>query len=237
MPGAGGAGTGGTGGNDQGGFSAAYVQDLRNESASWRTKLRTAEEELTKLQGQLTTIGQKAKDLEGQQQKFLEGICSVLQLDATKTKSEELLGKIKEATSKSSLSSEKAQEALQKSSFIAAAVKAGVRKEALEDAYKLADFKDVKVDFENMTVFQVDKDGKQIIGEDKNPIQGLDSLVGGMLKDKPWLLGKTSGVGSPSNPGAGSSGSEEDEGIGTLLGKQFKDSAKKQIDSQSHYFD
>ncbi len=222
--------------NPGGGYSAEYVQDLRNENASWRTKLRASEETVEKLQAQITAAEQKTTDLEGQQQKFLEGICKVLELDVTKTKIEELADKVKEAVSKSSLSSEKAQEALMKSSFIAAAVKAGVRKEALEDAYKLADFSNTKVDFENMSVFQVDKDGKQLVDDDKNPIPGLDSLVTGMVKDKPWLLGKPSGVGSPSNPGAGNTGTGEDDGIGAQLGKQYKQSVKTQVDSQSHYF-
>jgi hypothetical protein len=222
--------------NPGGGYSAAYVQDLRNENASWRTKLRAAEETVEKQQAQITAAEQKATDLEGQQQKFLEGICKVLELDVTKTKVEELADKVKEATSKSSLSSEKAQEALMKSSFITAAVKAGVRKEALEDAYKIADFKDVKVDFEKMSVFQVDKDGKQLVDDAKNPISGLDSLVTGMVKDKPWLLGKNPGVGSPSNPGAGDHDTGDADGIGAQLGKQYKQSVKTQVNSQSHYF-
>lgn len=231
MPGPGEEGTPVVGG----GYSAAYVKDLREENASWRTKLRSAEEEVTKLKGEKATAEQKISDLEGQQQKLLESICKVLELDATKTKIEELPDKVKEATSKSSISVEKAQEALRKSSFIAAAVKAGIRKEALEDAYKLADFADVKVDFENMSVFQVDKDGKQLVGEDKNPIQGLDALVGALVKDKPYLVGKTTGIGSPSNPPAKDS-SDDDMGIGFQLSKQFKDASKKQEESQNLYF-
>ncbi len=219
-----------------GGYSAEYVQDLRNENASWRTKLRAAEEENTKLKTQLDTANQKVIDLEGQSKTFLESVCKVLGLDASETKPENVAAKIKEATSSGNVTAEKAQEALRKSAFIAAAVKQGVRKEALEDAYKLADFANVKVDFETMSVFPVDKDGNQIVGEDKNPVTGLDSLVEGMVKDKPWLMGKTGGVGSPSNPGGGGKSTDEPEGFGAQLGKQQKELSKKHIESQGHYF-
>lgn len=143
-----------------GGYSAEYVQDLRNENASWRTKLRAAEEENSKLKTQLDAANQKAIDLEGQQKTFLENVCKVLGLDASKIKPEDVPDKIKEATSSNNAIVEKAQEALRKSAFIAAAVKQGIRKEALEDAYKLADFTNVKADLETMSVFLVDKDGK-----------------------------------------------------------------------------
>ena len=218
-----------------GGYSAEYVQDLRNENASWRTKLRAAEEENSKLKTQLDAANQKAIDLEGQQKTFLENVCKVLGLDASKIKPEDVPDKIKEATSSNNAIVEKAQEALRKSAFIAAAVKQGIRKEALEDAYKLADFTNVKADLETMSVFLVDKDGKQLKEKDK-PVTGLDSLVEGMVKEKPWLAGKTSGVGSPSNPGGGGGSTNEPEGFGAQLGKQQKELSKKHIESQSHYF-
>jgi len=218
-----------------GGYSAEYVQDLRNENASWRTKLRAAEEENSKLKTQLDTANQKATDLEGQNKTFLENVCKVLGLDASKTKPEDVPDKIKEATSSNNATVEKAQEALKKSAFIAAAVTRGIRKEALEDAYKLADFTNVKADLETMSVFLVDKDGKQLKEKDK-PVAGLDSLVENMVKEKPWLAGKTGGVGSPSNPGGGAGSTNEPEGFGAQLGKQQKELSKKHIESQSHYF-
>ena len=186
-----------------GGYSAEYVQDLRNENASWRTKLRDAEGENDKLKTQLGEANKKVTDLEGQNKTFLESVCSTLGLDASKVKTEEVTAKIKEATSSSNVTVEKAQEALRKSAFIASAVKQGIRKEALEDAYKLADFANVKVDLDSLSVFQVDKDGKQIVGKDNAPVAGLDSLVDALAKEKAYLLGKSGGVGGSSNPGGG----------------------------------
>ena len=226
-----GAGVGGAG-SGGGGFSAAYVQELRDEAASWRTKLRAAEAEVEKLKGEAATAATKITDLEGQSKTFLEGICTILGLDAQKVKPEEITAKIKEAASGSNVTVEKAQEALKKSAFIAAAVKRGIRKEALEDAYKLADFANVKVDLETMTVFPVDKDGNQIKEKDE-PVTGLDALVDSMVKEKPYLAGKSS-VGGPSNPPPGAQ--DEPEGLGAKLGKQQKEQAKKHIESQSHYF-
>jgi hypothetical protein len=226
----GGSGGGSSGG---GGFSAAYVQELRDEAASWRTKLRAAEAEVEKLKGEAATAATKITDLEGQSKTFLEEICIILGLDAQKVKPEEITAKIKEAASGSNVTVEKAQEALKKSAFIAAAVKRGIRKEALEDAYKLADFANVKVDLETMTVFPVDKDGNQVKEKDEL-VTGLDSLVDSMVKEKPYLAGKTGGVGSPSNPGGGAT--NEPEGFGAQLGKQQKELSKKHIESQSHYF-
>jgi hypothetical protein len=185
-----------------GGYSAEYVQDLRNENASWRTKLRDAEGENEKLKTQLGEANKKVTDLEGQNKTFLESVCSVLGLDASKAKPEDVAAKVKEATSNSNVTVEKAQEALRKAAFIASAVKQGIRKEALEDAYKLADFSSVKVDLESMSVFQVDKDGKQIM-KDNAPVAGLDSLTETLVKEKAYLLGKTGVVGSSSNPGGG----------------------------------
>ena len=115
----------------------------------------------------MDTANQKVTDLEGQNKTFLESVCKVLGLDASKTKPEDVPDKIKEATSSNNAIVEKAQEALRKSAFIAAAVKQGIRKEALEDAYKLADFTNVKADLETMSVFLVDKDGNQIKEKDK----------------------------------------------------------------------
>ena len=218
-----------------GGYSAEYVQDLRNENASWRTKLRDAEGENDKLKTQLGEANKKATDLEGQNKTFLESVCSILGLDASKVKPEDVTAKIKEATSSSNVTVEKAQEALRKSAFIAAAVKQGIRKEALEDAYKLADFSSVKVDLESTSVFQVDKDGKQIM-KDNNPVAGLDSLVETLAKDKPYLMGKAGGVGSSSNPGTGGQGTDDPEGFGAELGKKQKEQSKKYSESQNLYF-
>lgn len=199
-------------GGGGGGFSAAYVQELRDEAASWRKKLRAVEEESEKLTTQLNEANKKAADLEGQSKTLLESVCKVLQLDASKIKPEEatetITAKIKEATSSSNITVEKAQEALRKAAFMASAIKAGVRKEALEDAYKLADFSGIKVDLESMTVFPVNADGKQLTQDDK-PVTGLDSLVETMVKEKSWLLGAGSGSGSgqvgggTNPPGAG----------------------------------
>ena len=202
-----------------GGYSAEYVQDLRNENASWRTKLREAESENEKLKTQLGEVNKKATDLEGQNKTFLESVCTVLGLDASKVKTEEVTAKIKEATSSSNVTVEKAQEALRKSAFIASAVKQGIRKEALEDAYKLADFSSVKVDLDSLSVFQVDKDGKQIT-KDNNPVAGLDSLVDSLTKEKAYLLGKPGGVGGSSNPGGGGSGNLTPEEEGKALAEE-----------------
>ncbi|HHU97972.1 MAG TPA: hypothetical protein GXX67_12050 [Petrimonas sp.] len=205
-----GGGGGGDGAGGSGGFSAAYVQDLRDEAAGWRRKLRATEEDNEKLKTQLTEANKKATDLEDQNRAFLESVCGVLGLDASKIKLEDatetVTTKIKEATSSSNVTVEKAQEALKKAAFMASAVKAGVRKEALEDAYKLADFTNVKVDLESMSVFPVNADGKQLTQDDK-PVTGLDSLVESMVKEKNWLLGAGGGsgqVGGGTNPpGAG----------------------------------
>ena len=184
-----------------GGYSAEYVQELRNESASWRTKLREAEKDRDDFKAKLDGANKKTSDLEGQSKSLFEGVCSALGLDATKTDQAAITAKIKEAMSSSNITVEKAQEALRKAAFIAAAVKQGIRKEALDDAYKLADFSSVKVDLVSMSVFQVDKDGKQLM-KDNNPVTGLDSLVDGLAKEKSYLLGKPSSVGSSSNPGS-----------------------------------
>ncbi len=220
----------------KGGFSAAYVQELRDEAVAWRKKLRTAEEERDDYKSKLDTANKKSTDLEGQNKTLLESVAGALGLDAAKVKPEEIPGKIKDAISSNNAAVDKAQEALRKSAFIAAAVKQGVRKEALEDAYKLADFSAVKVDLESMSVFPVDKDGNQIIGEDKNPVTGLDSLVGALAKDKPYLVGKVGGVGSSSNPGAGSQGSGDADSFGAELGKKQKEQSKKHSESQNIYF-
>ena len=191
-----------------GGYSAEYVQDLRNENASWRTKLREAESENEKLKTQLGEVNKKATDLEGQNKTFLESVCTVLGLDASKVKTEEVTAKIKEATSSSNVTVEKAQEALRKSAFIASAVKQGIRKEALEDAYKLADFSSVKVD--------------------------LDSLVENLAKDKAYLLGKSGGVGGSSNPGGGDTPAADE--YGKEAAKRQADQTKTVVDGQKHYF-
>lgn len=199
-------GGGDSSGGSGGGFSSAYVQELRDEAAGWRTKLREAEKERDDLKGQLTAASEKYAGLEGQNKALLESVCSVLGLDASKVKPEDITAKIKEAMSSSNVTVERAQEALKKAAFMASAVKAGVRKEALEDAYKLADFSGIKVDLESMSVFPVDAEGKQLTQDDK-PVTGLDSLVETMVKEKSWLLGASGAsgqVGSGTNPpGAG----------------------------------
>ncbi len=211
------------------GYSAEYVQELRNEAASWRTKLREAEEENRKLKAQIS-------DLDGQNKTFLESVCGALGLEVSKVKPEDVAAKIKEAITRSNVTVEKAQEALRKSAFIASAVKQGIRKEALEDAYKLADFSSVKVDLESMSVYPVDAEGKQVVGKDNNPVTGLDSLVEGMVKEKTWLLGKAGSVGSSSNPGGGGEPPGEPEGFGAELGKKRKEQSKKHSESQNLYF-
>lgn len=194
-------GGGDSGGGSGGGFSAAYVQELRDEAASWRKKLREAEGESEKLKGQLEEATKKATGFEEQNKSLLESVCSTIGLDAAKAKPEDITAKIKEATSSSNVTVEKAQEALKKAAFMASAVKAGVRKEALEDAYKLADFSGIKVDLESMTVFPVNADGKQLTQDDK-PVTGLDGLVEAMVKEKNWLLG-TGGSGASGQVGGG----------------------------------
>ena len=216
-----------------GGYSAEYVQDLRNENASWRTKLREAESENEKLKTQLGEVNKKATDLEGQNNAFLGSVCNILGLDASKAKPEDVAAKVKEATSQSNVTVEKAQEALRKAAFIASAVKQGIRKEALEDAYKLADFSSVKVDLDSLSVFQVDKDGKQIM-KDNNPVAGLDSLVENLAKDKAYLLGKSGGVGGSSNPGGGDTPAADE--YGKEAAKRQADQTKTVVDGQKHYF-
>lgn len=219
-----------------GGYSAEYVQDLRNENASWRTKLRDVEKERDDYKTKLDAANQKVTDLEGQNKKLLESVCGALELDVSKIKSEnaatEIPAKIKEAISTNSASVEKAQEALKKSAFIAAAANKGIRKEALEDAYKLADFKDVKVDLESMAVFPVDKDGKEIVGKDDKPVTGLDSLVETLVKEKSYLLGSgSSGVGSSSNPGGDGSGNLTPEEEGKKIAEERQKAKKEQASS------
>ena len=218
----------------KGGYSAEYVQELREEAASWRKKLRTAEEERDDFKSKLETANKKTSDLEGQSKALTESVCKVLGLDASKTDTDAIVVRIKEATAGNNVTVEKAQEALRKSAFIAAAVSKGIKKEALEDAYKLADFSSVKVDLEAMSVFQVDKEGKQIM-KDNNPIAGLDSLVEGLAKEKPYLAGKVAGVGSSTNQGGDLSAETEGE-LGKQLGAHNATVQKTQIEQQGHYF-
>jgi len=82
-------GGGDSGGGSGGGFSSAYVQELRDEAAGWRTKLREAEKERDDLKGQLTAASEKYAGLEGQNRAFLESVCGVLGLDASKIKLED----------------------------------------------------------------------------------------------------------------------------------------------------
>ncbi len=194
------------------GFSAEYVQDLRNENAAWRTKLRTAEDELAKAKTQIDELSKKVTGLEGQNKSQLDEIRQALKLDAS-AKLEDVITKIKESATKSNVSVEKAQEALRKASFMTSAIKHGIPKEVLEDAYKLADFSSVKVDLESTSVFPVDKDGKQLT-KDGKPITDLDSLVETMVKEKPFLVAgtKSGSIGSPSKPGGTGNLSPEEEG-------------------------
>lgn len=218
-----------------GGYSAEYVQELRNEAASWRTKLRETEGELKKANDQITELSKKVRDADDQYQKFVSQIREVLKLDES-VKPEDISAKIKEATAASNVSVEKAQEALRKSAFMAAALKYGVRKEALEDAYKLvADWSSVKVDLESMSVFQVDKDGKQI-QKDGKPVNGLDSLAEALVKEKPYLVGsRVTTIGSPSNP-PGDRAKPPEESFGTILAKSRKDLAEKLSKYRDQYF-
>lgn len=225
--------SGGAAGSGGGGFSAAYVQELRDEAASWRVKLRSAEEELTEQKKLVKTANDSLEALQQTNKKFLDGVYESLALDQTKVTMEEIPGKIKEAFSKVNVPVEKAQDALKKSAFIASAVKSGIRKEALEDAFKLADFSNIKVDLDTMAVFPTDKDGNQLKEKDL-PITGLDSLVTGLVKEKPWLVGK-SNVGGSANPGGGS-GTDDESSIGSDLGKKRAGQLTKFKDNQKHYF-
>jgi len=101
----------------------------------------------------------------------------------------------------------KAQEALMKAAFAAAATKANVID--VDAAYKLADLGSVKADLESMSVYPVDKDGKPLT-KDGKPVTGLDDVVTALLTAKPYLkaqggVGGTSGqIGGGTNPpGAG----------------------------------
>lgn len=230
-----GAGGGSGSGGGSGGFSLAYVQELRDEAAGWRTKLREVEKENAELKKTTEKVEKQVTGLEDQIKTFQANVCTALSLDPEKSKPEDVFAKIKDLTSGSDSTVEKAQDALKKAAFMASAVKKGIRKEALEDAYKLADFSNVRVDLETMEVYPVDKDGKQLIDEDKNPITNLDSLAESMAKEKSWLMGKV-GVGSPSSPGPGGSEEGEPESFGARLGKKQKEIAKQSTDSQSHYF-
>ena len=198
-------GDGGSGSSSggTGGFSAQYVQDLRDEAASWRKKLREAEGERDDFQKKLDSANQKVTDLEGQQKTYNESVCKALGLDASKAKPEDITTKITEVSSGSSSVIEKAQEALKKSFFMAEASKAGVESKALEDAFKLADLTSVKVDLESLSVYQVDADGKQIT-KDGKPVTGLEDLAKNLVKEKPYLVGKSGGgVGGAGSPGGG----------------------------------
>lgn len=217
-----------------GGYSAEYVQELRNEAASWRTKLRENEAELKKVKDQIPDLTKKIADADARFEKFFSKIREVLKLDES-VKPEDIPAKIKEATATSIASVEKAQEALRKSAFMTSAIKQGIRKEALEDAYKLADFSNVKVDLESTSVFQVDKDGKQI-QKDGKPIVGLDSLVETLVKEKSYLVGnRVTTIGSPSNPSRDQSKSSE-ESFGTVLAKSRRGLDQKLSKHREQYF-
>ena len=228
---------GGGGGDDPpkggGGYSAEYVRSLRDENAGWRTKLRASEDTNKDLISKLDAANAKIKDLEGQSKSFTDTLCKALGLDASKIDADALAStitsKIKETAEGSGTVSEKAQEALKKSAFIAAATKAGITDPSvLEDAYKLADLSGTKVDLETLSVFPVDKDGKQLTKDDK-PITGLDSLVEGLVKEKSYLVGKVNkNVGGPGSPGGDGGGNLTEEEQGKKIAEDRMKARKEQ---------
>ncbi len=220
------------GGGDSGGYSAQYVSDLRDENANWRKKLRAKEEEAEGLQKKIDDVNKTNKELQDQNDAFLVEARQVLGLDAN-TESQKVLEKVKEISSGSTETTKKAQEALRKSAFMTSATKQGIDPKVTEDAYKLADFNHVKVDLESMSVFPVDKDGKQVTKEDK-PVTGLDSLVEEMVKEKPYLAGKKqTQIGGGSNPPGGGETPPED-GYGKQLAARKAEQVKSQ--GESSYF-
>jgi hypothetical protein len=193
MDGDGGTGGGG-GGTGAETYSKEYVQDLRREAADYRTKLRTAEEERDKFKKQF-------EEGDVQNKTFLEKVKGLLKLDAN-TDLKEVSTKLEAAIQNAGVMSDKAKSALLKAAFNDAATKANLVD--ADAAFKLADLGSVNVDLESLTVYPIDKDGKQI-QKDGQPVLGLSGIVEGLIKDKPYLAGKagSSSVGSGSNPGAG----------------------------------
>ncbi|RJX18512.1 MAG: hypothetical protein C4570_06435 [Ammonifex sp.] len=191
----GGGGQGGGGGNPPAQtFTAEYVRDLRQEAAEYRSKLRDAEKDRDTAKTELQALKTGTDAL-------LERARQVLKLDAN-ADLKAVTAKIEELAKNADGIIGKAQEALRKAVFVAAATKSNLID--IEAAYKLADLTGVNVDMESMNVFPVDKDGKQLV-KDGKPVSGLDHIVEALVKEKPYLAGKTGsgGVGSSSNPGAG----------------------------------
>lgn len=190
--GAGGGGGGGPSSNPHETFSREYVQDLRNESAEYRTKLRAAEAARDEALG-------KHKSLEETTNAVLSRARELLKLD-TKADHATVTQKLAERLAASDSLTGRAQEALLKAAFIAGAGKANLIDS--DAAFKLANLKDVKVDLESMSVYPVDKDGKQVT-KDGKPVTGLDDIIAALVKEKPYLAGKagSTSVGGSSNPG------------------------------------
>ncbi len=195
-----GGGTGGGAGGDGGGhgsggqvFSAEYVRDLRQEAAEYRTKLREAEKTRDDALGKLKTIEDGTSALLGRARELLK-LDAKADLSAVTQKLAEVVGSTDAVT-------KKAQEALRKAAFVAAATRANVID--VDAAYKLADLGSVAVDLETSSVYPVDQVGKQLV-KDGKPV-GLESIVEALIQAKPYLAGKAApaNVGSGSNPGPG----------------------------------
>ena len=203
---------GGSGGGQTGGYSADYVRDLRDENATWRKKLRTAEEDNDKLKKQFDEATAKTKDLEGQQNTFLGEVRESLGLDA-QADAKAVIAKVKDISAGINAITGKAQEALRKAAFMAAATKHGIDPKVADDAFKLADLSKVKVDLESLSVYPVGENGKQLNDKDGKPVAGLGGIVEALVKEKPYLAGKggSTSVGSASNPGTGGPVDEAEE--------------------------
>ena len=173
-------------------FSREYVQDLRNEAAEYRTKLRAAETARDEALSKHKTAEEGFTALLGRTRE-------VLKLDA-KADAATVTQKLFEALTGSDSLTKRAQEALLKAAFLSAAGKANLIDS--DAAFKLANLKDVKVDLESMSVYPMDKDGKQVT-KDGKPVTGVDDIITTLVKDKPYLAGKAGGtsVGGGSNPG------------------------------------
>lgn len=194
----------GSGGNHGGGshgetFTAEYVKDLRNEAADYRTKLRAAEQARDEAVNKLKTTEDGTNALLGRARELLK-------LDA-KVDLHAVTQKLTEVVGSSDAVTKKAQEALRKAAFVAAATKANVID--IDAAYKLADLTSVTVDMETSEVYPVDKDGKRVT-KDGKPV-GLESIIDALVQSKPYLAGKaqTANVGGASNPGGGQGGDQD----------------------------
>lgn len=217
-----------------GGYSEELVRDLRDENASWRTRLRETEQERDKLLSKVEEANTKISVLEEQHSAFLRDVCEVLELDSSKAKESEIPSIIDKAVNSNKDMFTKAEQTLKKSAFTTSAVKQGVDKKILEDAYKLVNFDNVKVDFETMTAYQLDAEGKPLEKDGKR-VDGLDDLVIDLIKEKPWLKGKPAIIGNPSNPKEVQIDKEEDS-IGKRLGAKRKEVADQFQKQQDYYF-